>query len=118
MDRLAYGGYEKALDGLEKTVENNWLKRSARKMKRQKASMREDGTGSTKRCVEKVPLPDSIKQAMQARRQWIEVVGKPMQLPEVQGRFTGLPEQSIYADLDDLKGDAAGRVWTQTIGTD
>jgi transcriptional adapter 3 len=116
MDRLGYGGYEKSLEGLEKVIEGTWLKRSARKMKKQKSSQRDEQAG-VKRCIEKVPLPDAVKQAMQTRRQWIEVLGKTMQAPEVQGRYTGLPEKSVYADLDDLKNDAAERTWTQTHAT-
>lgn len=116
-DRLAYGGYERTLEGLEKAIEGAWLKRSARKHKKQKPNHRDEGN-SARRPGEKVPLPDAVKQAMEARRRWIDVVGGAMEAPDVQGRFTGLPERSIYDEMEDLKDDATGRTWIQTTSNE
>ena len=117
-DRLAFGGYEKTLEGLEKAIESTWLKRSARKNKKQKSSSHREDGNPARRPGEKVPLPENVKQAMEARRRWIDVVGAAMQAPDVQGRFAGLPERSIYAEMEDLKGDAAGRKWIQTMSSE
>ena len=117
-DRLAYGAYEKSLEGLEKTIEGAWLKRSARRNKKQKSSSHREEGNSIRRPGEKVPLPDNVKQAMEARRRWIDAVGPLMEAPDVQGKFTGLPERSIYDGLEDLKDDATGRTWIQTISNE
>ena len=117
-DRLAYGAYEKSLEGLEKPIEGAWLKRSARRNKKQKSSSHREEGNSIRRPGEKVSLPDNVKQAMEARRRWIDAVGPVLEAPDVQGKFTGLPERSIYDGLEDLKDDATGRTWIQTISND
>jgi transcriptional adapter 3 len=110
-DRLAYTGYKKTLEGMEKVIENAWLKRSTRKPKKSKSKDKEE-LAQSKRIGDKSLLPEAVKLAIDARRRWIDIVGGAMATPEVGTRYTGLPVESVYHGLDALKADVAHRRWS------
>lgn len=107
-DRLAYAGYKKTLDGLEKVIESAWLKRVNRKMKKSKHQHANNHSGSE---PPRQALSEQVKTALDARARWIEVVGSTMTSPEAEARYTGLPEKSIYQGVETGKEDVAGRRW-------
>lgn len=113
-ERLAYSEYKKVLEGLEKLIEQAWVKRYAalkKAGKKQKGKGKEQAgppaaavgdTGAAMGRREGVPpLSDQVKLAMDARRRWLNTVGAALEGDPIVGRYRGLPVASIYAGIDE-----------------
>lgn len=111
-ERLAYSEYKKVLEGLEKLIEQAWVKRYAalkKAGKKQKGKGKEHAaaaaTGDTVAPAGRregvPPLSDQVKLAMDARRRWLDTVGAALEGDPVVGRYRGLPVASIYAGIDE-----------------
>ncbi len=83
-------------------IETTWLKRVSKKSKKsRKKDMSGTGTGSAVGGAgNHVPLDELTKKALMTRQKWIESIGTVLKGEDVQGRYMGIPEKSIYEGIE------------------
>ncbi|ORX33921.1 histone acetyltransferases subunit 3-domain-containing protein [Kockovaella imperatae] len=90
--RLAYGDYTSALDGLEKSIESSW----ARRVKKFGLTPKKPIPGSVPGLnPNRPPVPINMKRLVAVRKEWLDTVGKIMR-ERPTGEVIGLPQETIY----------------------
>ncbi|KAK4698409.1 transcriptional adapter 3, partial [Phenoliferia sp. Uapishka_3] len=95
-DRMAYQDYETTRDAQERVIENGWMKRQRAGKKKGKGRERDRNTegGSNK-----PPVSLALLQAVEKRRNLVEMFKPFFGEEEDKGRFFGIPDESVYKDL-------------------
>ncbi|WWC86866.1 uncharacterized protein L201_001745 [Kwoniella dendrophila CBS 6074] len=88
--RLAYNEYTSLLEGIEKSIESGWSKRT-----KKYGITPKKGSSST---TTKPPIPDNLKKLVLTRKHWLDTVGQLMK-ERPRGQVVGLPQTSIYQGI-------------------
>nr|KIR49613.1 transcriptional adapter 3 [Cryptococcus bacillisporus CA1280] len=109
--RLAYTEYRAALDGVEKSIEEAWLKRIKKYgLSPKKKLMVEAGgpgtvIGEHGEVVQlnasgRPPVPDTLKRLVDTRKSWMGSVGQVIK-ERPRGELIGIPGESVYKGIEE-----------------
>ncbi|KAI5476233.1 hypothetical protein MNV49_007933 [Pseudohyphozyma bogoriensis] len=93
-DRMAYQDYETTRDAQERVIEAGWTKRYRASKKKGKSKEKEKASEGAK-----VPVSLSLISAIDKRRKLVNLFRPFFEEEEDVGRYYGIPETSVYADL-------------------
>ncbi|OXG46390.1 transcriptional adapter 3 [Cryptococcus neoformans] len=108
--RLAYTEYRAALDGVEKSIEEAWLKRIKKYGLSPKKKLMVEGGGTGTVVGEhgevvqlnasgRPPVPDTLRRLVDTRKGWMGSVGRVIK-ERPRGELVGIPGESVYKDME------------------
>lgn len=108
-ERMAWQEYESLKDGLDRAVEQGWIRRQRSEVRKKAASRKKGDEAKDKEKEEapRVPLPEPLVAALDKRQRFIDTVGSIFEGPDRgRGYYRRIPDSSIYADVVDGTANA------------
>lgn len=107
-DRMAYQDYETTRDAQERVIENGWTKRQRAGKKKGKGRERDRAAAAAAAAnaePSKPPVSLALLAAVEKRNKLVGQFKAFFSDEEDRGRFFGIPEKSVYADLPSIDDD-------------